>query len=107
MKPSTLVTAVGLALAACSHAPDDPILDDGRRMTAAFWAGDSQALWDRFTDPMKQAFGSPDAVGGFAREARAELGDEAAVSDEHVEDGGGLHVYQRTAAFTYVGTPYR
>jgi murein DD-endopeptidase MepM/ murein hydrolase activator NlpD len=111
MKPSTFVTAVGLGvalgLAACSHAPDDPTLDDGRHLTQAFWAGHTQELWDRFTEPMKQAIGSPDALDAFAREGHAELGDETAVTDEHVEDTAGLHVYLRTSTFAYVGTPYR
>src|SRR5262245_54874371 len=118
MRPPPRLVALA-ALAACGGAaaqrdnpadaadPDAAILADGRALTRTFYGGDSQVLWSRFSPAMKDALGSLDDLAELVHDARAQLGAETAITDEHVADAPGARVYQRTARFAYSASPYQ
>ncbi len=74
-------------------------LDEGRRLTALFYAGDVDAVWGQMNAEMRSALGDAPALEAFAGQVEAQLGKEAAVMDESVIPAPGYEVYLRTARF--------
>ena len=57
-------------------------VEEGRELTALFYAGDVDAVWQRMTTRMRSALGSAPAFATFAGQVGAQLGREVEVLDE-------------------------
>ncbi len=75
------------------------VLEDGRRLTAQFYAGDTGPVWEQMSAQMRSALGSAPALVTFAGQVENQLGKEAAVLDESIIEVQGHQVYLRTARF--------
>ncbi len=86
-----------VALLPASAAAD--ALEQGRKLTVLFYAGDLDAVWQQMSAQMRSALGDAPALEAFAGQVEAQLGKEARVVDESVEEVQGFEVYLRTAQF--------
>ncbi len=102
--------------AASSSAPSSsatPASDDaavramGERWAAAFYKGDTQALWDRFDDGMRGALKSKAGLDAFREQVSAQAGGESQILEERVEHKDGVAVYIRDARFDKAPMPLR
>ncbi len=93
---STL-TLLLVALSPASLSAD--ALEEGRKFTALFYAGDTASIWARMSPQMRSALGNAPALETFAGQVQAQLGREAKVLDESVVEVPGFEVYLRTAQF--------
>lgn len=105
--------AVTLALAAVSAFPQAPPLTApppgaqalGRTATQQFYAGEIDAIWDRFGPAMKEALKSKDQLRAFRDQLTAQAGAEAEVIEEVGSLQGDFAVYVRTARFSKAPMP--
>ncbi len=78
---------------------DAAVRADGAKWAAAFYKGETQALWDRFDDGMKGAMKTKGALDEFRDLVTAQAGVETQVLSETVEHKGAIAVYLRDARF--------
>lgn len=82
------------------------MLDIGRQLTQAFFAGNLQPLWNRMTSDMRDATGGSVADLEIFREKVADLaGEELEVLDEDMLREEELNVYRRTSIFSKTTEP--
>lgn len=89
------LAAFGFALPARADS-----LEAGRRAAEAFLSGDVESLWTASTPEMREAFGSPEDLAAFRREALAALGAEEEVLSERVRTEDGHEVFIRRSRWT-------
>jgi hypothetical protein len=97
--------ATAMPAAASVDHPDDPVMTEGRRWTAAFYGGQTGDLWNQFDDGMRKLLKSKDGLDAFRSDALSQLGSETKILDEHVKRDDGVASYVRTAQFDKVGRP--
>jgi len=103
----------GLALAAFAtvllplgaHAAEvakssDPTIAMGRELTQLFFAGKTDVLWLRMTEPMQAALKSPEAFAAFRTQVQAQLGAEDEVLSEKTDTVAGARLYLRNARWS-------
>jgi murein DD-endopeptidase MepM/ murein hydrolase activator NlpD len=83
------------------------VLAQGRRWASAFYARQTQDLWNQFGDPMRNLLHTQKELDDFRQQIDGELGAESKVLDEKVTEKGGVPIYVRTAQFTKIPTPFR
>jgi hypothetical protein len=76
------------------------VLEKGREYTTWFLAGEAGKLWPLFSQEMKEALGSEEALQGFQVQVEGQMGNEQKVLDEQVQMANGFRVYTRTAQFS-------
>ncbi len=77
-------------------------LEEGRRLTALFYAGDTDPVWKQMSAQMQSALGNAPALEAFAGQVETQLGKEGKILDETVMQVPGFEVYLRTAQFEKV-----
>jgi murein DD-endopeptidase MepM/ murein hydrolase activator NlpD len=96
----TMTLAAALQAAPATPPPPVPALELGRQLTAAFYRGDLDGVWARFSDPMRQAISSVEALRALRAQVEAQAGGEEAVLEEKVEAKDGFQIYLRIARFS-------
>ncbi len=84
----------------------DAALAQGRRYTELFYAGEFAELAGAFSSEMLAAVGAQEGLETFRQQIEDQLGAETQVLDEQVFSSQGFRVYERTAVFEKVGTPF-
>jgi hypothetical protein len=90
---------VSLVLPQEPGARDALTLERGRECTRQFYAGETAALWPRFSAELKAALGDEANLETFRKQAAEQLGVEAEVLREDVLPAGELTSYRRRARF--------
>lgn len=80
-------------------AEDKVILDLGRQLTEQFYAGETDALWNRFNAPMREALGRQESLASFQQQVVGQLGREIEILSESVSPATPYQVYLRSAKF--------
>src|SRR5262245_41669605 len=75
-------------------------LEQGRALTTAFYQGNMDTVWARFSPRMRQAIGNVEALRGFLAQVQGQVGVEQEVLEEKVEAAEGLQAYRRMARFS-------
>jgi murein DD-endopeptidase MepM/ murein hydrolase activator NlpD len=91
-----MMLLLAISLQAAAPSP----LEQGRALTAAFYKGEIDAVWARFSTRMREAIGSADGLRALRATVEAQAGAEDAVLDEKVESLEGLQAYRRIARFS-------
>jgi hypothetical protein len=100
-----LVTAPVNAQAPAAAAPPPDAKMLGQAATRQFYAGEIDAIWDRFGPAMKEALKSKDQLRAFRDQLTAQAGTEAEVIEEVGSRQGDFAVYVRTARFSKAPMP--
>ncbi|WP_111498369.1 M23 family metallopeptidase [Marinobacter bohaiensis] len=90
---------LGLLWPFALSAQESDTLQTGRELTERFYAGQTDALWDRFNPAMREALGSRQQFAAFQQQVAGQLGDEQAVLSENVAPAARYQVYLRQATF--------
>ncbi len=103
---STEATPVAASTETASSAAQaiDP-LEEGRKLTAQFYAGEIAPIWARMNERMQSGLGSEQNLATFRQQVEAQLGTETAVNDEQVTAAPPYQVYVRTASFSKFAQP--
>ena len=96
--PAAQAPSSSAASAATVAPADAPVLSDGRRWTAKFYARETQALWDQFSPRVQGLFKSKSGLDAFCDEVET-LGKESKVVEEHVDHQGDVAHYVRTVVY--------
>jgi murein DD-endopeptidase MepM/ murein hydrolase activator NlpD len=95
----TIMLVMGLLPGIVAAADLDAVKADGRELSDAFHAGDTDAVWERMTPQMQSALKSAQAFATFREQAGAQLGSEKEVIDEKTLEQDGYAVYLRRSRF--------
>lgn len=99
-----LIALVPLLVANAAPASAPEPVEEGRKLTEAFYAGDTETIWQRFDPAMKEAIGGKEQLAAFAEQVRGRFGGEARATGEQVFDHQEYHVYRRTVLFEKAGS---
>lgn len=100
---TTIPLLIALALMPQTPSP----LDEGRRLTERFYAGDTTAIWDRTGERLRESVRSAAELADFAENARAVLGREIELLDETLTSASGVTSYTRTARYEKRAAPFQ
>ncbi len=73
---------------------------EGRRWTAAFYARETQLMWDHMDDPLRKLLGDKAGLDAFREQIANQLGAEKELVEETVKRERGASLYLRVAKFT-------
>ncbi|MDX1444214.1 MAG: peptidoglycan DD-metalloendopeptidase family protein [Gammaproteobacteria bacterium] len=96
----TLLTSIAMLLAATAQAAS---IEDGRRLTDAFYAGDTATIWQEFDARMQQTMGSEAQLEQFRTQIETQLGEESRIIDEQMVAQQGYTVYLREVNYARGG----
>jgi len=92
-------------IAGTAFADDQAVMVLGQRYTTAFYDGDMGPIWASMTQPMQDALGNEDGLHRFRRQVDNQVGSEASVLSESVEEVLGQRTYRRVAQFDGIARP--
>jgi hypothetical protein len=96
-----LVAGCALPLAAA----DDVVLAAGRALSEQFERGETAAIAERMTPPMRDAVGGAQGLAAFRQKVLSEAGPETGVIREDTTTSGDLRIYRRIARRNVGQTP--
>lgn len=99
------VVALLLGVVGTARAQVATGVEAGRTYTAWLYEGETDRLWERFGEPLRQLFGGVAGLDGFRTQVYAQLGAEAELLGEDVVDLGGETSYRRMVRFEKFGGP--
>ncbi len=99
---ATLASAVLLPAIATAQ-EDDAALALGREYTAAFFSGNTEAVWEKMGDQMRAQLSNAEALAGFRTQAVAQLGEETEVVSETTTEENGSNIYVRKSKYANTG----
>lgn len=85
--------------------PATSALEQGRALTARFYARKTEELWPQLTPQLQSSFGSVDKFAAFRAQLDGEIGSETKVLDESISNAPPYRIYLRTAAFSKAEQP--
>ncbi len=103
-----LLLTIGVVGCSEVSSPDDGgqgPLERGRTYTRWFHSGEVNAIWDRLSPELREAFGGIEGLRQFGEQVRAGFGLERAVQEETVIPWLGASIYHRTSTFADFAAP--
>lgn len=89
-----------------SEAPvDAALVEEGRALTRQLIAGDTDAVWQRLSPPMRDALGDRAQLDQFAATVSRQLGEESEVVEESTDTAAGARTYRRVSRFALSPMP--
>src|SRR4051794_11968032 len=61
-------------------------MQEGRRLTSAFYAGEASQIWDRLTAEMKKSVGAEGRLSKLKQQIEDQFGTEAVILDERTRE---------------------
>ncbi len=80
-------------------------MEQGRELTALFYAGELATVWQRFDHRMQGALGSQQNLAAFRTKVDQELGQEKEIIRESAGQQQGYNVYVRLSKFDKINAP--